>query len=449
LASAALAGVYRPRRPTASPLYRLLQDHFDRFRGVYEDAYEHASGRWRKVVDDVVARFLDCGVLEAGFARVRCPECRAEYLLAFSCKTRCFCPSCHAKRLAEWTLWLGEELLAPVPHRQMVFTLPKRLRPYFLWRRTLLGDLARVAARTATAFVRATLDEPELSVGIVLSIQTHGSLLNWQPHIHALVTDGGFRPDGTFVQLPGHSTEVLTEAFRRGVLKLFVERELFEPEVAEGMLEWMHSGFSVHDGVWLDEDDAAAHERLARYCARCPVSLERLKYDAKTGTVTYTSDKRDGPTAGQHSFEAVEFIARLVTHIPDRGQVMQRYYGYYANRTRGARRKADEAPSAPSMAGGVPGGDPEPPEGGVTIIEPQDFSRGDARRRWAELIRLVYEVDPLECPRCGGEMRVIALIQEPAVIDKILRHLRDKGRDARAGPWATGPPGNGATDEAA
>jgi len=292
------AGVYRPRRPLASPLYRLLSDHFEHFRGRYEDEFERQQGRWRRVVDAVVGRFLECGVLEAGFARVRCDACKAEYLLAFSCKTRYFCPSCHAKRLAEWTRWLGDELLAPVPHRQMVFTVPKRLRPYFLWRRKLLGDLARVAARTATAFVRATLDEPELSVGIVLSIQTHGSLLNWQPHIHALVTDGGFRPDGAFVRLRAHSAEVLTEAFRRGVLKLFVERELFEPEVAEGMLDWLHSGFSVHDGVWLDEDDAAAHERLARYCARCPVSLERLDYDRESGTVTYTSDKSDGPTAG-------------------------------------------------------------------------------------------------------------------------------------------------------
>jgi hypothetical protein len=133
-------------------------------------------------------------------------------------------------------------VLAPVPHRQMVFVLPKRLRPYFLWRRKLLRDLARVAARTATTFVRATLEEPELSVGPVLSIQTHGSLLDWRPHVHALVTDGAFRPDGTFVQLPSHSTDVLTEAFRRGVLKLFVDRELFEPEVvAEGMLDWLHS----------------------------------------------------------------------------------------------------------------------------------------------------------------------------------------------------------------
>ena len=70
-------------------------------------------------------------------------------------------------------------------------------------------------------------------------------------------------------------------------------------------------------------------------------------------------------------------------------------------------------------------------------------------RRWAVLIRRIYEVDPLVCPKCGGTMRMIALIQEPKVIDKILKHLRTKGRDARAGPWATGPPEDAAAAEAA
>jgi len=84
------AGVYRPRRPLASPLYRLLSDHFEHFRGVYEDEFERQQGRWRRVVDVVVERYLECGVLEAGFARVRCDACKAEYLLAFSCKTRYF-----------------------------------------------------------------------------------------------------------------------------------------------------------------------------------------------------------------------------------------------------------------------------------------------------------------------------------------------------------------------
>jgi hypothetical protein len=92
---------------------------------------------------------------------------------------------------------------------------------------------------------------------------------------------------------------VPTEALRRGVLKLFVEREPFEPEAADGMLDWLHSGFSVHDGVWLAEADGPAYERLACSCARCPVSLERPEYDPKSGTVTSASDKADGPTAGR------------------------------------------------------------------------------------------------------------------------------------------------------
>jgi hypothetical protein len=60
-------------------------------------------------------------------------------------------------------------------------------------------------------------------VGIVACLQTHGSLANWHPHLHLVVTDGGFRPDGTFVRWPGwpsHDTLQLTEAFRRAVLRL-------------------------------------------------------------------------------------------------------------------------------------------------------------------------------------------------------------------------------------
>ncbi len=87
-------------------------------------------------------------------------------------------------------MWLEETLLAPAPHRQVVLTVLKRLRPYFLYQRALLGELARVAARTITAFVRATVGEGDLSVSLVASIQTHGSLANWQPHLHLLVTDG-------------------------------------------------------------------------------------------------------------------------------------------------------------------------------------------------------------------------------------------------------------------
>ncbi len=153
--------VHQPRRLRASPLYRLLNRHFRELSLVWDERFASAYGDWRAIIPKVVDQFLACGLLEHGFARIRCDACAHEYLLAFSCKSRYFCPSCHAKRIARWSLWLDETLLAPVPHRQVVLTIPKRLRAYCLCRRALLGDLARVAARTVTAAVRATTGEAE------------------------------------------------------------------------------------------------------------------------------------------------------------------------------------------------------------------------------------------------------------------------------------------------
>ena len=282
----AAGGVYKPRRPQASPLFRLVSDHLHRLQTACDERFARDYGPWRPVVGDVADKFLACGVLEHGFARIRGDACTHEYLLAFSCTCRYFCPSCHAKRLAIWTQWLDTTLLAPVPHRQVVLTIPKGLRAYCLYRRRLLGEIARVAARTVTAAIRALTGERDLAVGIVACLQTHGSRANWHPHLHLLVTDVGFRPDGTFVSWPAHDTARLTEAFRRAVLRLFVRLELFDEEPAAGMLTWPHAGFHVHTAVWVPADDRAFATRLARYCARNPVALERLTYDRAAKAVT-------------------------------------------------------------------------------------------------------------------------------------------------------------------
>ncbi len=228
----------------------------------------------------------------------------------------------------------------------MVRTIPKRLRAYGLYRRRLLGEIARVAARTVTAAMRTLTGERDLAVGIVACLQTHGSRANWHPHLHLLVTDGGFRPDGTFVARPVHDTARLTEAFRRAVLRLFVRLDLFDEEQAAGMLTWPHSGFHVPTAVWVSEDDRAVATRLARYGARHPVALERLTSDRRAKAVTYRSDKSDGPTAGTETVDPLEFLARVLVHIPDKGQVTTRYDGWYANRPRGMRGTAATAAAA-------------------------------------------------------------------------------------------------------
>ena len=111
----ARSGVYRPRRPQASPLYRLIEDHFDELSTIHDEGFARRWGYWRKVVGEVVEMFQACGILKHGFARVRCGGCMHEFLLAFSCKCRYFCPSCHAKRLALWGIWLEETLCGRRP----------------------------------------------------------------------------------------------------------------------------------------------------------------------------------------------------------------------------------------------------------------------------------------------------------------------------------------------
>jgi hypothetical protein len=107
--------------------------------------------------------------------------------------------------------------------------------------------------------------------------------------------------------------------------------------------------------------------------------------------------------AGLETMDYLEFIARVTSHIPDKGEVMVRYYGLYANAHRGKVRKASRVPVALGMI--------------------EEDPRPVASKGWAEMIRKVCEVDPLICPRCGGRMKIVAFLTEHAVVDRIIRHL--------------------------
>ena len=142
--------------------------------------------------------FLKCGDLEGGFARVRCPDCHHEMFVAFFCKQRCTCPSCHQKRTLLTALHVAEEVCAPVAHRQVVLTIPKRLRLHTRFDRRLLGKLAHCAWTCIQKEVRRHLGRDDLVPGMVAAVQTHGELLHGHPHLRALVTCGAFTPEGDF-----------------------------------------------------------------------------------------------------------------------------------------------------------------------------------------------------------------------------------------------------------
>ncbi len=208
------------------------------------------------------------------------------------------------------------------------------------------------------------------------------------------------------------------------MLRLFLRLELFDEDQAAGMLTWPHSGFHVHTAVWVAEDDRTFATRLARYCARNPLALERLTYDRAAKTVTYRSDKAEGPTAGTETLDPRAFLARVLVHIPDKGQVTTRYYGWYANRPRGMRRQVEPAAAEVPRA----------------IVTTPRLAPTEASRRWAALLRQIFEVDPLRCPTCHGTMRLVAVITQRSVIDQILAHLGTRTTAAARSPPSTRAP---------
>ena len=173
---------------------------------------------------------------------------------------------------------------------------------------------------------------------------------------------------------------------------------------------WRHSGFNVYVGEAIGSEDRQTLEHVARYLLRAPVSLERLWYNPEAGTVTIRplTEQGDSPV----EMDALEFIARLITHIPDAHERQVVYYGAYANAS-GIQRQHRQA----RQRGGGP------VRWALVEEEPTPFER---RRRitWARLIAKVYLEDPLLCPECRHGMQILSFITDPPVVDRILQHLK-------------------------
>jgi ribosomal protein S27E len=168
---------YRPRDHAASPFFKIVRDYFNEFERVYSERFQERYGFWRPVIRTSIDKFLKCGDVKEGFARVRCPDCQEEFFVAFSCRQRACCPSCDQKRALLLGHRLRDEVLAPVPHRQWVFTIPKRLRVYFRYDRKLLGKLCRAAYETVCDVFKLEIDGDSGTPAMVGAVQTFGDLL--------------------------------------------------------------------------------------------------------------------------------------------------------------------------------------------------------------------------------------------------------------------------------
>ena len=210
--------------------------------------------------------------------------------------------TCHQKRVVEFGEWLCEEVLKAVPHRHFVFSIPKILRRYFLYDRKLLAKLSICAWKVISAYQKSAVPYDKAAPGASIAVQTYGDFLNFNPHLHAIVSDGCFLDDGSFRMAPGFMVEDLEEACQYEVLKMLKKEGKITDAVIENMLSWHHTGFHVYIGDRIFPDDKTGLGNLARYIIRACFSQERMVYvPAKESTdgmakVVYTSKDRKSLT---------------------------------------------------------------------------------------------------------------------------------------------------------
>jgi hypothetical protein len=365
-------------------------------------------------------------------------------LLPFSCKSR-ICASCLTKRSFEFEEYIIGEMIKQVPHRHMIFCLPKILRGGFIRNRSYLNDLSRMAWGSTNEFMQMTLGRSGVhrrhflrSPGGIQQIQTHGNMLNANAHIHSLVTDGLFEDNGVFYCMPeytGRAIECLQKIFEKKVYDFAIRNRIAAEETVERIKSWQHSGFSVYAGqriYWHKGDKRlSVSERceqrnpfslkkgeanlrhVIRYMNKSFYSGEKILYDGETHKVFYKVNTDHGvhqrhflrsplpvpagsgrEKPGYASFICEDFIAAVTAHIPNRGQKYTNYYGYYSSKSRGIRK---DTAAHKKQSGKVK-------EQKQATEEQKSY-----KKKWAQLIRQVFEVDPLECTSCGGEMKVISI----------------------------------------
>ncbi|MCZ6562931.1 MAG: transposase [Deltaproteobacteria bacterium] len=285
------------------------------------------------------------------------------------------------------------------------------LRPYFRFDRKLLGKLSQCAYQSLKEFFRTTLNRPDCVPGAVISIQSFGDLVNFHPHLHCLVTDGCFMPNGWFHVLPEIDIKKLEILFRHKVFKMLLREEKIRRELVDKLLSWKNSGFSIHNQVKIQSHDSHGRDSLAQYILRSPFSQQKMTYREDTQTVLYRSKMNPNLKRNFALFPVLDWIAEITTHIPDKGEQLVRYYGNYSNVSRGKRKK--EKPKREEALSWKPE---------IIEVAPPTISK-ELKKRWSHFIQKVYETDPLVCPKCSGEMHIISYIDQGAVIKKILQHL--------------------------
>lgn len=356
---------------------------FDKFRN-WERFVEKHRRKIRPVVINEVEKFHSCGDIRKGYRLFVCEGCHDVKLFPLKCKGK-FCPTCAAGESQRWSEMTGDDTYH-VMHRHVIFTIDEGLRDIFLMekhREVLLKGLMDEAAGIILNFYGKHRARP----GIIAALHTFGSKLEFNPHVHMVVTMGGITKDGKWQLYDYLPYGMLRKYWQNAVLKL-IRRTLTEWEKrrVQKKLQAAYTnnaeGFYVHAPKRSRINTKELLKYISRYMKRGPIALDRiLMYDGEEVLFQY-HDKRTNTKESQW-MTAEGFIGALIRHIPGKNFKTIRRYGIYSCRIKALMKKVMAQYQALMHK---------------LVVNAQRRSKP---KKWQERIHEEFGEDPLKCKDCG------------------------------------------------
>jgi len=290
-----------------------------------------------------------CRTAALGGHITQCDHCGHEVQAYNSCRHRS-CPKCHGAAQATWLAAREREVLE-TPYVHVIFTLPHDLSSLALQNpRQLYGLLFHTVAQT----LQDIAGDPKhlgAEIGGLAVLHTWGQQLHHHPHLHCVLPAGGLAPDGArWVPCRPHfflPVRVLSRRFRRlylaGLEQLYGQGQLSWAGRCRARAEppsWQRFLAALHAKEWVVyakeplQDARHVLTYLARSTHRVAISNHRL-VALENGQVTFRyKDYQRGHRLRTLTLDAVEFLRRLMLHVPPRGFHRMRHFGFLAHRVR-------------------------------------------------------------------------------------------------------------------
>ncbi len=312
---------------------RIFVEHWESFEKNHErESGRQVPGYWR----ENVKRMLSCGDIREGYYEYCCQDCGTKKKVGFTCKSR-LCLRCFKIAVDDWLLQAKKVLFEGVVHRQVVLTVPKQLRSLIVENEFFLKAFTDAGARAIKELIEEWRPKKKIKVGIMAVLQLHGRAGNRNPHLHYVVSEGGIDQNQRWREVEFFDTKKLRKKWQYHVITALkkVARGTSYDARWRGKLGSMFrlypNGFDCN---CMPEKGPV--ERLViylcKYVSSPPISIRRIVgYDGENVTYCY-QDHRKGQVT--ETISAVEFIGRMIQHLPPKGFRMVRYYGIYARPVR-------------------------------------------------------------------------------------------------------------------